>query len=275
MRRALAVVAVLLLALTGCASGGPHVDMAPNPRLAGEWWLVSGSDGSGKLDLGSTLITMTLGGRNAGRTPCNDYGINFSGTESLVFPHVAFTKARLCETTPLQDLEARYIAALEHVQYVRVTANNLTLTAPHIILDFSRAARVSLAHLLDRSWLLAAIYGRASHQFRTDESLKTSTLMLYSGGRLRAITPCRHFNALYETDAGEVIPTNSSRVLLDCDRDGGDQDADVLRVLSNPFTVTYDSGFLVVRNQRAGLTLAYRPNPHSENLNTLGSGADW
>jgi heat shock protein HslJ len=249
---------LVLATLGGCAVEPAHPEAPPNPRLAGEWWLISGRDAAGNLDVRATLVTLTIGARGGGRTPCNDYRIELRGSESLVFPRVEFQRKRLCATVPLQDLEVRYIAALETVRFAGQQANNLTLSSDTATLEFSRAARVDLRGVLGRTWEVHSISGPSAHQFENSENVDPSTLVIGATGGLRAVTACRVFEGSYTTDAGEMLPTRLRQTVSPCTRFGSLQDADVMRVLENPFTVAYYGGLLILRNQRGGLSVAYK-----------------
>ncbi len=107
--------------------------------VRGNWHLVAGSDSSGDLGVGDTLITMRVGGGEvSGRGPCNDYSGRMAergdGMLSAVAPG----------TLPCEDggLEARYFQDLAVVSSLQVDDGHLVATGPDDVrLEYAERSR--------------------------------------------------------------------------------------------------------------------------------------
>jgi heat shock protein HslJ len=123
MRSILAAAALVVLALTGCASpvgsGGAGDGEEPIVTdLTGEWRLAKASDAAGSMSIGGVPITLAVHDTEvAGRAPCNSYsgeirpGVGAAGSDAAWLTTVAWTEAA-CADPRRNDLERRYLAAL-------------------------------------------------------------------------------------------------------------------------------------------------------------------
>jgi heat shock protein HslJ len=141
MRKRIAAVVVLVIALTGCASSGGPGGVAEETAMAdisGEWQLEKASDAEGAMAVNGVPVTLTVTGTEvAGQGPCNGYSgsIETDGDEVAVGPLVQTRMA--CADERRTDLERRYIAALESVSGSRLAGETLTLTGPEVTLRFT------------------------------------------------------------------------------------------------------------------------------------------
>jgi heat shock protein HslJ len=166
MRTTLTLLAVLFLALPGCApaDGGaigrtdvPTSVPTSEPRdeeatpvtdFSGEWQLVKASDAAGPMPVNGVPVTLVVGGMVAGdadvagRGPCNGYtgSLTIDG-DSVTFGLLART-LMACADDRRNALEVRYLAALEAVTGASLTeaapaGDTLTLTGPDATLRFT------------------------------------------------------------------------------------------------------------------------------------------
>jgi heat shock protein HslJ len=148
MRPLLAAVAVLALALTGCAAGSgtaPETEEAtPMTDLTGEWQLTKASDADGSMPVRGVPVTLAVNGTDvAGQAPCNQY----SGSIDLGDDGVAFgplTRTKMACGEPRDALENRYLDALASVTESRLSGDELTLSGPDISLRFTLLEKKSV-----------------------------------------------------------------------------------------------------------------------------------
>jgi heat shock protein HslJ len=128
MRPQFALLASAALLLSGCASSGVGSESTAPSALAGDWTLVSGSDGDGDFELAGTTITLTVDDDAvSGRAPCNGYrGTAAADGATVSFSELSTTRAA-CRVQSLMDLERRYIDALGAATAVRVDGAALEL----------------------------------------------------------------------------------------------------------------------------------------------------
>ncbi|GAB7302895.1 META domain-containing protein [Clavibacter michiganensis subsp. michiganensis] len=131
--RGAAVAALAALALV------PLVGCAPVSDVRGNWHLVAGSDSSGDLGVGDTLITMRVGGGEvSGRGPCNDYSGRMAERGD------GMLSAAAPGTLPCEDggLEARYFQDLAVVSSLQVDDGHLVATGPDDVrLEYAERSR--------------------------------------------------------------------------------------------------------------------------------------
>lgn len=125
-----AVAALALVPLAGCA---------PVSDVRGNWHLVEGSDSAGDLGVGTTLITMRVGGGEvSGRGPCNDYSGPMSAQGDGMLGGVVPGQLS-CEDG---GLEARYFQDLSRVSALRVDDGHLVATGPDDVrLEYAERSR--------------------------------------------------------------------------------------------------------------------------------------
>jgi heat shock protein HslJ len=129
MRAVIAVAGVL--ALTGCLPMSPAHMTAPRGThgIEGQWRLIDGTDGGGRLDLEGSSITLTIEGDSfSGEGPCNTYrGTLTEDIRAVDFSEMAST-IRGCDPAELGVLESRYFAALEAVGAGGLSGERLSLS---------------------------------------------------------------------------------------------------------------------------------------------------
>ncbi|MCU1508131.1 MAG: hypothetical protein JWQ12_396 [Glaciihabitans sp.] len=132
--------AVLVAALAGCASGTPAGPGTPQ-SISGTWKLSTQTDATGELDLADQAITLSISNkRGEGRAPCNGYGFELDRTATgpVVLtpgPHTMMA----CAEQNLMDVENRYLAAIDKVDYADLKGHTLVLSGKGVTLTYSSA----------------------------------------------------------------------------------------------------------------------------------------
>lgn len=159
MGRKFALLALVSLALTGCAGGGSGTagdadedgtgakpspsTVEPAPDVVGEWLLTDGTDAAGSLRNVGTPVTLVLAGDStvAGMAPCNSYGGEYVLTDTG-FSFASITRSEVaCSATAV---ETRYFAALERVAQADRRGDVLTLVGADVTLRFTLLAMLSV-----------------------------------------------------------------------------------------------------------------------------------
>jgi heat shock protein HslJ len=151
MRRTLVTLAALAaLALTGCAgtdqgggaSPGSAAPGATSDELAGDWQLTAATDADGELELGVSVVTLTIGADAVtGNAPCNTYTAELETTGSgLAIERLIQTEIACADPEPMA-LEQRYLAALGEVGDGIRAGDVLTLTGDGVSLTFTELER--------------------------------------------------------------------------------------------------------------------------------------
>jgi len=137
MKRALALLAVLALALTACAN--PDDEGASDPT-ANAWVLEAGTLNGADIPLVAdrpiTLTFDTTEGTVAGTSACNQYfgGYTLSGNE-LTFSDLGSTMMA-CDPPEIMDSEAAYLEALSQVEIFTIEGDELNLAGEAVDLLF-------------------------------------------------------------------------------------------------------------------------------------------
>jgi heat shock protein HslJ len=167
VRARLLVLAVVALALAGCATGpasdtpaspgpsptSPDRTGRPSPTststeehpMDGEWQLTGGSDATGDIVVNGVPVTLLIArGAVSGRAPCNTYTGGVSGDGgTIAFAPIEQTEIA-CEDDALNRLETRYLAALRASTTATVDGDSLTLGSADSTLQFTLLPRLSV-----------------------------------------------------------------------------------------------------------------------------------
>jgi heat shock protein HslJ len=143
----LAAVALLAGTLAGCAA--PADDAEPEATavsdLNGEWQLTKASDADGTLAVNGIPVTLVIADDSAsGQAPCNTYTgeVEIDG-DTVAFGTIAQTLIA-CTDDSRNELESRYLAALEEVSGSTLGDDTLTLTGEAVTLQFTLLPKKSI-----------------------------------------------------------------------------------------------------------------------------------
>lgn len=137
----LAVAALAVLALAGCAStGGDAAAGGGDASIAGDWSLVSGTDAESTFEVDGPTVTLTIGEKadqNAGGvSACNTYGATIIGGPGTIEVGQVFQTEMACEPDSVMELESRYLAALAASTTAEIEGSELVLTGEGTALRF-------------------------------------------------------------------------------------------------------------------------------------------
>jgi heat shock protein HslJ len=145
-RAALAAAAVVALALAGCATDAGnrsgYDEETTVSDITGEWQLTKGSDADGAWNVNGTPVTLVLAdGAVSGQAPCNVFGgdLTVDGPD-IGIGSISHTMMA-CDDDARNQLETRYLQALEKVTTAKVGGaaelRTLTLSGPDETLRFT------------------------------------------------------------------------------------------------------------------------------------------
>jgi heat shock protein HslJ len=239
MRPPAALIIVLLLA--GCARVGPGAGGSPTPDptgsapdLAGAWVLTSGIGPAGRFEWPDDYrITITFDDGEVGGQACNHYGGSYQLTDAGEISFSAMSMTEMACAEPMMSAEAAYHAALAAVNSASRSGEELTLSGEGAELSFELLPEVPDAALQDTRWVLESlVHGDAVSSVQGEPGLE-----LNADGTLSGSTGCREFSGEYTLAGDQVVATTLVTNDNACTADLQQQDAFVLEVLADGFTV--------------------------------------
>jgi heat shock protein HslJ len=244
--RWIAVVAALAI-LSACAL----LPGAIGAALDGEWRLISGTQAGQPVPIvaGSRITLRVDGGTVGGSAACNTY----SGTLEIHGTTIAISALSMTEMACQEDLmasEAAYLAALPRVTAAARSGDSLVLSGPGVELRYALVPPVADVNLVGTSWVLDSLI---SGDVVSSTVGGPATLQLNADGTILASTGCRTVNGQYTISGDVVQVTLAPYDLIACAGSVGDQDAHVLRVISQRFTVAISGASLTVSAGAEGL----------------------
>jgi heat shock protein HslJ len=243
IRRAAAIAGILGLV---CGCGGP-----PPARLDGDWLLERGVlDGRPLPMAAGSRITMTIDGKKIGGvSACNTYAgtIERDGDEIRIS---ALTATEMACDEPVMASEAAYVRALAAATAAARDDGRLVLSGPSVELRYSLLPAMPAADLVGTIWILDSLIAGDTV---SSVAGKRATLELRAGGTLSGSTGCRSFTGSYQITGDEVRVTGLRPESWTCPEALKTQDAHVLGVIADGFTVAIDGDRLTVSDGPAGL----------------------
>lgn len=250
---AVVLVAGLAAAAAGCGDG-VGAD-AGDVDLGGAWYLVSGSDAEGPLDLAGREVTLVVDGDEVGGTSgCNQY----FGTLTVDGDAVDVTglggTEMACEPPPM-ELERRYLGALDAVERGVRTGEDLTLAGRDVTLDLSPEPPVADAPLTGTLWRLTSLVdGETASSVSGDASLTFG-----GGGSLEGSTGCREVRGRYDVEGSRFSVGTFEVGAGRCPPDLRRQHRHVVEVLDGVLVVAVEGNGLTLTGEAGkGLGLAAR-----------------
>ena len=255
----LACALAVSLSVSGCAAETPTAG-APDPGLRGQWVLTSGHDGYGAMDLLGQDITLTVTGSTIsnGRGSCSNYTATIYGSERSLWVTTTAPRSFACATAEQTVLQLQYLADLKAVQHSTVTGTGLQLTGPDVVLRFTRAARLSLTQLIDKTWQLKTGMNLSLHGPAKFAAETGGYIRFESNTSLSGVTKCVYFTADYRQVANELVASNVLAIdSIGCDRSNDQAAKDFTRVFDGGFSFSLDRNSLNLTSSRAGLRLGF------------------
>ncbi|TBN57231.1 META domain-containing protein [Glaciihabitans arcticus] len=261
-----ALALVALVALTGCATATPSApetadSTAPTASvLDGEWRLVSATDAKGKVDLGTSITTITLTGEETGgQAPCNVYRatVEIGAGHDVVITPGATTKVA-CTDAALTAVETRYLAALALVIRTDVVENQLVLSNEDekIALTYAAAPAVDETALVGINWQLESLLAGVG-----DEAVPTSATggsILFTESDFEARGTCSVITGSWTVAGGLLLLTDVANDLSACGKPLPAGEKVLANTLSTRPTVIIDDVALTLSSATTKSGLQFR-----------------
>jgi heat shock protein HslJ len=240
MRRVIALLAALALALMACGGGAA----TPPPSGGGmvdadaDWRLVEGTHADEPIPLvAGADITMTVAGTQvSGRSACNLYGGEIVVVDGQLRFGQMMSTDMACDG-PVMASEAMYLAAMAEVRAASRDGDRLTLTGPGVELVFERLEPPPTAAMIGTTWVLdSLITADAVSSVMGDPA----TLVLDADGSFRGSTGCRSFTGRYRELNAEIVFAEFAMDGAECPEDLAAQDGHVVSVLGDGFRAAVD-----------------------------------
>jgi heat shock protein HslJ len=156
-------------------------------------------------------------------------------------------------------LESAFLGALGSVTSLATKGDRLTLRGEGVALEFGRQQPVDDAALVDTAWLLDTLVSGDSAA-STVQGADPARLSFASNGTFAGSTGCRSFAGTYQLTASTLTVLQLSAEGPACDGMLAQQDAQVLAVLGDGFTVAIE-GDRLTASGRDGGQLVYAAQP--------------
>lgn len=232
---------IVMLLLSGCSL----LSGAGMASFDGEWLLQAGTNQGVAIPMvaGSTVTLQVDGTEVGGSAACNSYGGKIAVSGSSIAIGELIQTEMACVDNRLMALESAYLAALPRVARAARSGNGLVLSGPQVELRFSLVPPVANANLVGTTWILDSLISGEVVSSTVGERV---TLQLSGDGRLAASTGCRDVTGTYTVSEGQVQVTLDPYDTIGCAAEVGDQDAHILKVLSNGFGISVDGDRLTL-----------------------------
>lgn len=225
-------------------SGEPPLSIDVESLTSGTWNLLFGAGPEGQVEVVPGYpITLTFDGDGSfgGTAACNGYGGGYEIDGSqILLGRLGWDEAG-CEPD-VQAAEAAFLAALLDVANINLIGSELALGGPSTELIFSRSEGLLIEELWGRSFALEATL---SDGVPTSVLGEEVVLAIHPNNTLTATTGCRNYEGAFTVFGSEVIVTESSAT-GECAADLANQDAHIIEVLGDGFSVEFDGGQLLV-----------------------------
>ena len=242
---------VLIAILSACSvlTGG-----AP-ANIDGDWRLTAGTNQGQPIPIvAGSKVTLSIDGTQVGGTAaCNSFGGKVEIHGSSIVLSELFQTEMACLDDRLMASEAAYMAALSLVTTAAGTGDTLVLTGPQVELRFAKVPPVANANLLGTVWVLDSLI---SGETVSSTVGRQATLQLNADGTFAASTGCREITGRYALSGNQVQMTIDPYDAIACANQVGEQDTQVLKVLSDGFSATVDGSSLTL--SAGGRGLEYR-----------------
>jgi heat shock protein HslJ len=240
----------LILILSGCSlmsSGGASAS------LEGQWQLQAGSSQGQPVPIvaGSKITIDIEGSRIGGTAACNSYGGNIQIDGSSIVISELFQTEMACVDDRVMASESAYLAALALVSSAARNGAGLVLSGPQVELRFALVPPVATATLTGTVWVLDSLISGDAVSSTVGGRV---TLELSPGGAISGSTGCRDFSGQYTITGNQVQVTLDPYDTVGCAEGLADQDAHVLDVISNEFSIAISGTTLTLNVGNKGLS---------------------
>jgi heat shock protein HslJ len=238
----------LMLVLAGCSllSGGTTTS------LDGEWQLQAGTNQGQAIPIvaGSHITFKVDGARASGTAACNMYGGDLRTSGATIQITNLLQTEMACLDGRLMASEAAYLAALPRVTTAAHSGNSLVLTGPQVKLTFALVPPVANAALVGTVWALNSLI---SGDAVSSTVGARATLRFNADGTFSGSTGCRDITGHYTISGNQAQATLDPYDMIACAAGIGDQDVQVLKVISDRFSFAIKGQSLTLTAGARGL----------------------
>jgi hypothetical protein len=245
--------------LAGCSAGDGRPSSGTDPRLTGDWLLVSGSDAVGGLTEVTAPVSLSIGVRSAhGRGPCVDYSAKIIGGVGPVFVSVSRrATAERCEIASVIRLDDRYASALAQVTFARIDDGTLTLAGPSAHLTYARLPAIPLRTIVNLVWVATEFRVPPGYDTPFDERPFELTLLLAPNLRFVVSSKCPPITGRWTLDAGQIEFADVHGVTDACRAPGAQNRAAIWHAIGPGFQVERQGDYLIATNNRADSSVVF------------------
>jgi len=268
MRTTLGALALVgLLALTGCATPADDIAMdaestAPTASsLDGQWRLAAATDAEGKIDLKTSITTITLTGDDTGgKSACNSYDatVEIGAGHDITIARTVITQVG-CDDAAFETIESRYMTALTVVDRSEIVEKQLVLSNEdeEIELVYDAITVTDEASLVGANWQLeSTLSGTAPDVVAAD--VEGAGSILFNDSDFEASGGCSTITGDWTLTGGVLITTDVEIDTSDCSAALIPQEKIVEAVLRGPSTVSLDDTQLSIDSAKAKAGLLFR-----------------
>jgi heat shock protein HslJ len=238
----------LMLVLAGCSllSGGT------TGSLDGEWQLQAGTNQGQAIPIvAGSHVTLKINGAQVGGTAaCNSFGGKLQRSGGTITISELIQTEMACLDDRLMASEAAYLAALPRVTTAARTGNSLVLSGPQLKLTFALVPPPANAGLVGTVWVLNSLINGDAVSSTVGAR---ATLQLKADGTLSGSTGCRDVTGRYAVSGDQVHVTLDPYDTIGCAAGIGEQDVQVLGVISDGFSFVINGRSLTLTAGSKGL----------------------
>jgi len=250
------VILILFLLAAGCTV------QAPEPRLNGTGWTLSGylHNGTPTQTVSGTKVTLDFSdaGRITGSAGCNRYFASYEmkGTAITIGP--AGSTMMYCDTPGVMDQESAYLTLLGQATTITVDGDRLTVSDAKgtTILTFAKTVPPAPAPLVGTNWTLASIH--TADAVSSGIAGTTVTAVFGDDGRVAGSAGCNRYFAQYTVTGRSLSIGPAGSTKMFCDIPGVmQQESTYLALLSQATTFTIEGDRLTVSDAKGTTILSF------------------
>lgn len=240
----------------------PDPTPAPPPgHYEGIWELREGDGPEGPVPIvpGYEVTGQIRNGFIGGNSGCNTYGFRMRISGASVDIGRGGIDQAGCAFVA-EDVEPRYIAALQHVTEIARDGDELVLTGPGVRLVFREVAPPPTEGVVGVRWRLEGLITGLEPGAEVLPA-RPATLTLHEDGTLDATTGCRRFRGTWIEEANTILATELGTDSRDlCPERLREQDSFVVGVLGDGFKARVRKGTLTLFAVEGEEGLVYERN---------------
>ena len=251
-----AMILITCLLAAGCTG------QAPEPRLDGTGWTLTGYVHNGMMAqaLSGTAVTLDFGndGRITGSAGCNRYFASYEVKGTAITIGQAGSTMMYCDTPGVMDQESDYLTLLGQATTITVQSDKLTLAEAKgtALLTFAKTVPPATEPLVGTNWTLASF-----HKADAVSSVlagTTITAVFGADGRVTGSAGCNRYFAPYNVTGTSLSIGPAGSTKMACSTPGVmNQESTYLALLSQAKTVTVKGDRLTLADAKGTALLTF------------------